>query len=106
MTPRRSVSGQRSVGRRRSMSGHVSRHVSQPATPNAPRPVRVRVEDGEPIEVDGERVENRLEDWLVEGWWWTDHPVRRRYWELVTVTGRNRVVFHDLLSGGWYAQAA
>jgi len=51
-------------------------------------------------------VENRLEDWLVEGWWWTDHPVRRRYWELVTVTGRNRVVFHDLLSGGWYAQAA
>jgi hypothetical protein len=45
-------------------------------------------------------------DWLVVGWWWTDQPVRRRYWELVTVTGRTRVVFHDVLAGGWYAQAA
>ena len=84
----------------------ASRRVSRPATPNAPRPVRVRVSDGEPIEVDRQRVREWLEDWLVEGWWWTERPVRRRYWELVTVTGRNRVVFHDLRTGGWYAQAA
>ncbi len=81
-------------------------NVSRPAPANAPRPVRVRVHDGEPIEVECERVGERLEEWLVEGWWWTDRPIRRRYWELVTVTGRNRVVFHDLMSGGWYAQAA
>jgi hypothetical protein len=84
----------------------ASRHVSRPTTPNTPRPVRVRVCGGEPIEVDGEQVGEQLENWLVEGWWWTDRPVRRRYWELVTVTGRGRVVFHDLLTGGWYAQAA
>jgi hypothetical protein len=90
MTPRRSV----------------GRQVSRPARPNAPCPIHVRVRDGEPIEVDGERVAEQVEDWLVEGWWWTERPVRRRYWELVTVTGRNRVVFHDLRTGGWYAQAA
>lgn len=84
----------------------ISRRVSRPAMANAPRPVRVRINDGEPTEVDGEKVEEQLEDWLVEGWWWTENPVRRRYWELVTVTGRNRVVFHDLRTGGWYAQAA
>jgi hypothetical protein len=84
----------------------AGRWVSRPATPNTPRSVRVRVKDGEPIEVARERVQEQLEDWLVEGWWWTDRPVRRRYWELVTVTGRNRVVFHDLTTGGWYAQAA
>jgi hypothetical protein len=89
-----------------SARSQISRHASRPATPNAPRPVRVRIGDGEPIEVDGERVEEQLEDWLVEGWWWTENPVRRRYWELVTVTGRNRVVFHDLSTGGWYAQIA
>jgi hypothetical protein len=37
---------------------------------------------------------------------WTENPLRRRYWELITVAGRNRVVFHDLQSGGWYAQSA
>jgi hypothetical protein len=84
----------------------IGRRVSRPAMANAPRHVRVRINDGAPIEVDGERVEEQLEDWLVEGWWWTENPVRRRYWELVTVTGRNRVVFHDLSTGGWYAQAA
>jgi hypothetical protein len=66
----------------------------------------VQARDGEPVTVDGELVRHQLEDWLVEGWWWTETPVRRRYWELVTASGRNRVVFHDLLSGGWYAQAS
>lgn len=84
----------------------ASRMASRPSPPNAPRAARVRVVRGRPIAVDGERVGEHLEDWLLEGWWWTERPLRRRYWEVVTVTGRNRVLFHDLHNGGWYAQAA
>ncbi len=31
-------------------------------------------------------------------------PLRRRYWELIGVRGRNIVVFHDLDTGRWYVQ--
>jgi hypothetical protein len=58
-----------------------------------------------PAEVDGEAVEAMRESWLVEDRWWTGRPLRRRYWELVGVRGRNIVVFRDLRSGGWFAQA-
>jgi hypothetical protein len=41
----------------------------------------------------------------VEDRWWTDRPLRRRYWEVVTAGGRNVVVFRDLVArGGWYRQ--
>lgn len=56
--------------------------------------------------VDGELVEAVRESWLVEDRWWTERPVRRRYWELLTASGGNLVVFHDLESGGWFRQAA
>jgi hypothetical protein len=56
--------------------------------------------------VDGRAVESVRESWLVEDRWWTDEPLRRRYWEVVDARGRNLVVFHDLRSGGWFAQAA
>ena len=36
--------------------------------------------------------------------WWSDGPLRRRYWEVVTDDGRNLVVFRDLLTQAWYAQ--
>jgi hypothetical protein len=62
--------------------------------------------EGEPLAVDGEAVELVRETWLMEDRWWTDAPLRRRYWELVTEKGRNVVVFHDLLSGRWYSQVA
>ena len=42
--------------------------------------------------------------WLVEDGWWTARPLRRRYWEVVTVEGRDLVVFHDLVRGGWFVQ--
>ena len=42
------------------------------------------------------------ESWLVEDRWWTDRPLRRRYWEVVTPRGRDLVVFRDLDGGGWY----
>jgi hypothetical protein len=73
---------------------------------NEPRPVRVRFDDGCPAEVNGEGMEALRESWLVEDRWWTDAPLRRRYWELVGDRGRNVVVFHDLCSGGWFAQGS
>jgi hypothetical protein len=72
-----------------------------------PRPVRVRVgEDGAPREVDGQPIESLRESWLVEDRWWSEAPLRRRYWEVVSVRGGNLVVFRDLRSGGWYRQPA
>ena len=70
-----------------------------------PGPRALRRED-RPVEVDGEAVESLRESWLVEDRWWTAEPLRRRYWELVGVRGRNVVVFHDLGSGGWFLQGA
>jgi hypothetical protein len=44
------------------------------------------------------------EQWLVEDRWWTAHPLRRRYFELILVDGIDRVVFRDLESGRWFSQ--
>ena len=52
--------------------------------------------------IDGRAVEAVRESWLIEDRWWTDVPLRRRYWEVVTADGRNLVVFRDR-GGGWYA---
>jgi hypothetical protein len=73
---------------------------------NRPRPALVRWEGGAPAAVNGEAVEAVRESWLVEDRWWTGRPLRRRYWELLGVRGRNVVVFRDLLDGGWFAQGA
>jgi hypothetical protein len=72
-----------------------------------PHAVRVRARpDGAPERVGGEGIELVRESWLVEDRWWTAQPLRRRYWEVVSVGGRNLVVFHDLQSGDWFSQAA
>jgi hypothetical protein len=60
--------------------------------------------DGCPLAVDGRDVDAVRESWLIEDRWWTDRPVRRRYWEVVTTCGRNVVVFHDLEKRRWWAQ--
>lgn len=75
-------------------------------TPSMPRPVAVKVGSGAVVAVDGEVVEQELESWIVEDRWWTDGPIHRRYWELVTQRGRCVVVFHDLISDRWFTQAA
>jgi hypothetical protein len=80
--------------------------MSRPRALNLPRTARVRAKRGVPCDVNGERVELVRESWLVEDRWWTGQPLRRRYWELVSVRGRNLVVFHDLRSGGWFTQGA
>ncbi len=73
---------------------------------NAPRPARVRWGEGRPAEVNGEPIEAIRESWLVEDRWWSAEPLRRRYWELIGVGGRNLVVFHDLCTGRWFVQGA
>ena len=74
---------------------------------NAPRPARVRAgRRGRPLHVDGRAVDAVSESWLIEDRWWTDAPLRRRYWEVVTADGRSTVVFRDLESGAWFTQRA
>ena len=69
-----------------------------------PRLARVRArDDGQPLAVDGRGVDAVRESWLVEDRWWTDVPVRRRYWEVVTACGRDLVVFRDLVGERWYS---
>ncbi|WP_210493916.1 hypothetical protein [Patulibacter sp. SYSU D01012] len=68
-----------------------------------PRPaVVVAAPDGRPLSVDGERVEGVVETWLLEDRWWTDRPLRRRLWEVVTARGRAIVVHRDLVDGRWW----
>ncbi len=70
-----------------------------------PRRARVEVDaDGQPRSIDGQLVDSVLETWLLEDRWWTQEPLRRRYWEVVTVPGADRVVFHDLIGGSWWRQ--
>jgi hypothetical protein len=71
----------------------------------APRPAQVRTGgDGVPVAVGSVAVESVREEWLVEDRWWTERPLRRRYFELVLANGRNTVVFLDLNNRRWYEQ--
>jgi hypothetical protein len=79
--------------------------MSGPRRVGVPRRVTVRpAPNGQPVAVDGRAIDCVRESWLLEDRWWTDAPLRRRYWEVVTTCGRNVVVFHDLIDGRWYAQ--
>ena len=65
-----------------------------------PRPVEVLAAgDGRPRAVEGVAVEGVREEWTVEDRWWTPRVLRRRYFELVLVDGRNVVVFCELVAG-------
>jgi hypothetical protein len=79
--------------------------VTGPKRLGIPRRVAVRAGDGgRPQTVDGREVDAVRESWLIEDRWWTEKPLRRRYWEIVTVCGRNEVVFHDLFGDRWWRQ--
>jgi hypothetical protein len=70
-----------------------------------PRQARVATDaDGQPSAVDGQAVDGIRETWLLEDRWWTQEPLRRRYWEVVTSSGSDQVVFHDLIAGAWWRQ--
>lgn len=58
---------------------------------------------GRPLVVDRHEVVSVRESWLIEDRWWTDRPLRRRYWEVVTIDGRDLVVYRDLQDGRWYS---
>ena len=79
--------------------------MSGPRRLAVPRRVSVASGDeGAPLTVDHREVDAVRESWLVEDRWWTDRPLRRRYWEVVTTCGRCLVVFHELGGGRWYRQ--
>jgi hypothetical protein len=70
-----------------------------------PRPAAVDAgPEGNPESIDGRAVEAIRESWLIEDRWWTDRPLRRRYWEVVTDDGRNLTAFRDLVQGRWFTQ--
>ena len=79
--------------------------MAGPRRLGVPRRVAVSAgEDGRPLHVDQREVDAVRESWLIEDRWWTEKPLRRRYWEVVTTCGRDEVVFHDLVSGRWWRQ--
>ena len=70
-----------------------------------PRRVAVDAdEEGRPQRVDRRVVDSVRESWLIEDRWWTERPLRRRYWEVVTTCGRDEIVFQDLMNGRWWRQ--
>jgi hypothetical protein len=79
--------------------------MTGPRRLSIPRRVAVNAgDDGRPEVVGGREVDSVRESWLVEDRWWTERPLRRRYWEVVTIDGRDEVVFCDLQSGRWWRQ--
>jgi hypothetical protein len=81
------------------------RPMTGPRRLAVPRRVAVSADDeGRPQLVDRRVVDSVRESWLVEDRWWTERPLRRRYWEIVTTCGRNEVIFHELESGRWWRQ--
>ena len=60
----------------------------------------------EPASVNRLPVARVREVWRVVDRWWTEDPVRRRYFDVVLENGRNAVVFQDEDSGAWFTQRA
>ena len=72
---------------------------------NEPRPALVEPEfDGTPRIVNRQPVALVREEWHVVDRWWTEEPVRRRYFEVVLESGQNTVVFRDDDGGSWFTQ--
>jgi hypothetical protein len=73
---------------------------------NEPTAALVVAEDEVPTAINRVGVAWVREEWRVVDRWWTEEPVRRRYFEVVLDNGRNAVVFRDELNGKWYRQQA
>ena len=79
----------------------------RPGRVNKPWPVPVQVgADGSPQAVGRLAVESVREEWLVEDGWWTQKPLRRRYFELVLEDGSDVVVFTGASSDGSRSRAS
>jgi hypothetical protein len=109
--PARTV-GLKGRGTRREPGGPGPDPAAVPTrAPGAPRrlgvPVPVQVQSGaggRPVRIERATVDAVRESWLIEDRWWTDRPLRRRYWEVVTTAGHDSIVFRDLVDGRWYRQ--
>jgi hypothetical protein len=73
---------------------------------NEPRPARVAAPESVPAAINGVRVASVREEWHVADRWWTEEPIRRRYFDLVLETGENVAVFYNEERGGWFTQKA
>jgi hypothetical protein len=71
---------------------------------NEPQSALVDAADDRPVTVGRVAVAVVREEWRVVDRWWTDEPVRRRYFEVVLATGENVVVFRDEERGAWFTQ--
>jgi hypothetical protein len=70
-----------------------------------PRPALVEPAfDGSPSVVNRHAVALVREEWHVVDRWWTEEPVRRRYFEVVLESGQNTIVFRDEERGSWFIQ--
>ncbi len=83
--------------------------IASPSRPagrvNEPRPALVEPAfDGAPRAVNRQAVALVREEWHVVDRWWTEQPIRRRYFEVVLESGQNTVAFHDEESGSWFTQ--
>ena len=83
---------------RESGNSHAARRL------NAPRPIAVTATSGKLTAVDDVRVEVVREEWRVADQWWTDTPVRRRYFDVVLESGKQIVVFLDEKRNVWFSQ--
>jgi hypothetical protein len=84
----------------------VAGHTRAARRLNEPSPALVACKRGVPAAVGRVRVISLREEWRVVDRWWTETPVRRRYFEVVLENGRNVVVFRDEVDGQWYRQNA
>ena len=73
---------------------------------NEPRPARVEAPEGVPLVLGRVGVASVREEWRVADRWWTEEPVRRRYFDLVLETGENVAVFYDEEREQWFTQKA
>jgi hypothetical protein len=73
---------------------------------NEPTAALVAAEGEVPTAINRVGVALVREEWRVVDRWWTEEPVRRRYFEVVLDSGRNVVVFRDELTGNWFRQQA
>ena len=79
----------------------------RPIPLNTPKAVRVFADAaGIPSKVEGVRVDQVREEWLVEEGWWARDPMSRRYFELLLEDGRIEVVFFAADSNRWFSQRA
>lgn len=79
---------------------------SRPGILNEPQPIQVEAHaNGQPKSLNRELVEFIREEWRVVDRWWTDRPIRRRYFEVFLQTsGRRVVIFWDATNRRWFRQ--